>query len=89
MADPQSSPLVAEPRFTNLARVRHNATEFYIDFGQQLLDQPGVASIVAALVMTPQHAKLLAGVLTNSIEKFEAKNGEIRLPPPPPKEVVQ
>ncbi len=83
MADPKPPLAVPELRFANVARVRHTPTEFYIDFAQLSLDQPGVGNLIAALVMTPTHAKSLLKVLSDSISRYEAKNGEIRMPPPP------
>ncbi len=84
MADPDTSMQGAtEPRFTNLARVRHTSTEFYLDFARLALDQPGVANLVSALVMTPQHAKALVEALRVNISKYEAKHGAIRAPKPP------
>lgn len=36
--------------------------------------------IVQAVVMSPQHAKALAVVLTHNVEAWEQQNGEISLP---------
>lgn len=76
-----------EPRFSNVARVRHTANEFYLDFALLSLDQPGVASLVSALVLTPQHAALLVRALSENIAKYEAKHGPIRLPAAKDKEL--
>ncbi len=90
MADPKTVATVAPQHvFTNVARVRHTGSEFYLEFGQQSLDQPGVAGVVSFLVMTPQHAKLLLVALQGNIGKFEAANGEIALPPRPEKGTIQ
>ena len=90
MADPKTVATVAPQHvFTNVARVRHTGSEFYLEFGQQSLDQPGVAGVVSFLVMTPQHAKLLLVALKDNIAKFETKHGEITLPPLPDKGTVQ
>lgn len=37
--------------------------------------------VVQAVVMSPQHAKALATVLTHNIEVWEQNNGEIAVPP--------
>lgn len=90
MADlkpPQAAP--PEHRFVNVAQVRHSQTEFYLEFGQFVLNQPGVANLMASLVMTPQHAKLLLRALAENLGKFESKHGEIELPPALPKEQIQ
>ena len=83
MADPKVPQAVPEPRFTNIARVTHNATEFYLEFGQMLPAQPGAAGLIAALVMTPQHAKLLVVALSDNVSRYEAQHGEIKLPAVP------
>lgn len=81
MADPRipKPPAMAEPRFANVARVRHTAYEFYIDFALLSLDQPGVAGLVSSVVVTPQHAALLVKALRDNIAKYESKHGPIRL----------
>jgi Protein of unknown function (DUF3467) len=89
MADPKTPAVAPEPRFTNVARVRHTPNEFYLDFAQLSFDQEGMANLVSALVMTPQHAKSLAEALSGNIAKYEAANGEIRMPSKPKKESVQ
>jgi hypothetical protein len=88
MADPKP-PIIPEARFANVARVRHSPTEFYIEFGQIIHDQQGLASLVANLVMTPQHAKALQNALSDNIGKYEAAHGQIPLPPAPEKEPIQ
>jgi len=88
MADPKS-PQLPLAAFANVARVRHTAAEFYIDFGQLAMDQAGVASLISRLVMTPQHTKLLLKALTENIAKYENRYGEIEVPPPPKDEVIQ
>lgn len=85
MADPQQSQPVPEARFSNVATVRHTPAEFYLQFGQLNPDRPGMATFVASLVLTPQHAKALLQVLSDSIGKFEARFGTIAAPPPAPK----
>jgi hypothetical protein len=89
MADPKIPQAVPEPRFTNVARIRHTPAEFYIEFAQLSLDQPGVASLVSALVMTPQHAKSLLKALAENIAKYERQQGEIALPNPSQEEPMQ
>ncbi|HEU4431575.1 MAG TPA: DUF3467 domain-containing protein [Myxococcota bacterium] len=88
MADPKPVP-VPEARFTNVAFVQHTQLEFYLRFGQLVPDQPGVASLVGSLVMTPQHAKLLLAALSENIERYESRFGEIKPPPMPKPELMQ
>lgn len=68
----------AEGIYSNLAIISHSAAEFVIDFTRLL---PGVpkAKVHARIIMTPQHAKLLARALTDNINKFELQNGEIKI----------
>jgi hypothetical protein len=89
MADPKNPTTTPEPRFTNVARVRHTDTEFYLEFGQLSLDQPGVASLVSLLVMTPQHAKSLATVLSSNVDLYESRHGEIKVPTSPKPDSMQ
>lgn len=67
----------AEGIYSNLAIISHSNAEFVIDFTRVL---PGVpkAKVHARIVMTPQHAKMLARALNDNIQKFEAQNGEIK-----------
>jgi hypothetical protein len=80
MADPKNEAL-PNALFFNVMRVRHTALEFFLDFGQHVLDQPGSISLVSPpLVTTPAHAKQILGALRDNIEKYEAKYGEIAVP---------
>jgi hypothetical protein len=61
--------------------VRHTALEFFLDFGQHVLDQPGSISLVSPpMVTTPAHAKQILSALRENIAKYEAKYGEIEVP---------
>lgn len=86
----------AEGIYSNLAIISHSPAEFIIDFTRVL---PGIpkSKISARIIMTPQHAKMLANALKENIEKFEAQFGEIQVSgggpqpifgfqPPPPKD---
>ena len=49
------------------------------------VEQPGQEALserrlVQAVVMSPQHAKALAGLLDRNVQAWEQQNGEIRLP---------
>jgi hypothetical protein len=69
----------AEGTYANLAIISHSNAEFVIDFTRVL---PGVpkAKVQSRIIMTPQHTKMLLNALAENIDKFEAKNGEIRMP---------
>ncbi|MCO6473984.1 MAG: DUF3467 domain-containing protein [Melioribacteraceae bacterium] len=68
----------AEGIYSNLAIITHSPAEFIIDFTRVV---PGVpkAKVHARIITTPQHAKMLLRALTENIEKFETKFGEIKL----------
>ena len=68
----------AEGIYSNLAIITHSPAEFVIDFTRVL---PGVpkAKVLARVVMTTQHAKLLLRALEDNISKYEMKFGEIKI----------
>lgn len=68
----------AEGIYSNLAIITHSPAEFVIDFTRVL---PGVpkAKVLARIIMTAQHAKLLLRALEDNIGKFEGKFGEITI----------
>jgi hypothetical protein len=67
----------AEGIYSNLAIISHSPAEFVIDFTRVL---PGVpqAKVHARIIMTPQHAKLLARALNDNIQRYEQQHGEIK-----------
>ena len=67
----------AEGIYSNLAIITHSPAEFIIDFTRVV---PGVpkAKVHSRIITTPQHAKMLLKALTDNIEKFEARFGEIK-----------
>jgi hypothetical protein len=64
--------------YSNLAIITHSPAEFVIDFTRML---PGIpkAKVHARIIMTPQHTKMLLNALSDNIEKYEKKFGEIKL----------
>jgi len=68
----------AEGIYSNLAIITHSPAEFVIDFTRVV---PGVpkARVHARIITTPQHAKMLLRALSDNIEKFEARFGEIKV----------
>ncbi|MBI4428246.1 MAG: DUF3467 domain-containing protein [Ignavibacteriales bacterium] len=68
----------AEGIYSNLAIITHSPAEFVIDFTRVL---PGIpkAKVLARIVMTPQHTKMLLNALKDNTEKFEKKFGEIKI----------
>jgi len=66
--------------YSNIALIMHTPNEFFVNFAQIL---PGVnkSQIHTRVVMTPTHAKLLYKALGENIERHEATQGEIKVPP--------
>lgn len=82
MADPKQDQNRSLPPalYMNIMRVRHSLGEFFFDFGQGTSDNPALASFVASLVTSPQHAKLMLKALAQSVETYEGTFGEIQSP---------
>lgn len=68
----------AEGIYSNLAIITHSPAEFIIDFTRVV---PGVpkAKVHSRIITTPQHAKMLLKALTDNINKFESRFGEIKI----------
>jgi hypothetical protein len=68
----------AEGIYSNLAIITHSPAEFIVDFTRIL---PGIpkAKVHARIIMTPQHAKMLLHALSDNIDKYEKKFGEIKI----------
>lgn len=72
----QLRPELADGKYTNLAMIGHNPSEFLIDF---IFAAPGMpqAPVVSRVIMSPENAKKLMFALTDNIQKYEAQYGEI------------
>lgn len=68
----------AEGIYANLAMLTHSPTEIIIDFARVMPRSPK-ARVLARIIMTPMHAKLLHKALTDNLKKFEGQFGEIKL----------
>lgn len=68
----------AEGIYSNFAIISHSNAEFIIDFTRILPGSPK-AKVHSRIITTPQHAKMFLNALKDNIEKFEAKNGEIKI----------
>lgn len=68
----------AEGIYSNLAIISHSPAEFIVDFTRIL---PGVtkSKVLARIIMTPQHTKLLMNALIDNVTKYEQQYGEIKL----------
>jgi TPP-dependent indolepyruvate ferredoxin oxidoreductase alpha subunit len=68
----------AEGIYANLAMIMHSPTEIVIDFARAMPRTPK-ARVLARIIMTPMHAKVLVKTLEDNLKKFEAQFGEIKL----------
>ena len=68
-----------DPIYANFALISHTPSELFLDYAQIMPNTPN-AKIRARIIMTPINAKLLHRALTENLQKFEAKYGEIALP---------
>jgi len=68
----------AEGIYANLAMITHSPTEIVIDFARVMPRSPK-ARVLARIIMTPMHAKLLHNALSDNLKKFESQFGEIKV----------
>lgn len=66
-----------EGRYANYFEVGHNACEFIFDFGQYHPENEG-ARMHTRIVTGPVYARLLAELLKDAVERFEAEHGAIQ-----------
>lgn len=69
--------------YANMAFINSSPGEMVIDFAQILPHTPR-GKVMARVVMSPMHAKILQMTLAHSIATFEQQFGEIKLPHPRP-----
>lgn len=62
--------------YSNLVMITHSTSEFVLDF---ISVMPGVpkAKVVKRMILTPDHAKRLAGALQDNVKRYEDENGVI------------
>jgi hypothetical protein len=68
----------AEGTYANLAMIHNSPTETILDFARVMPRAPK-ARVVARIIMTPMHAKLLLQTLEQNIKKHEEQFGEIKI----------
>lgn len=68
----------SEGIYSNLALIVHSPQEMIIDFARVM---PGAqkTKILARIIMTPAHAKMLYMALEENIRKYENQFGKIRI----------
>ncbi len=69
--------------YANGALVSQTHSEIIIDFMQILPNTP-TGRVQTRIAMTPANAKLFLQALQQNLDRFEAKQGPITLPPTPP-----
>jgi len=72
-------PADLEPTYSNFALITFSPSEMIIDFARVLPNTPK-SKVYARVLMTPMHAKLLLNALGDSIHKYQAQFGEIKIP---------
>jgi hypothetical protein len=68
----------AEGIYANLAMIMHSPTEIIIDFARVMPRLPK-SKVLARIIMTPMHAKMLHRALSDNLKKFEGQFGEIKI----------
>jgi hypothetical protein len=68
----------AEGIYVNLAMITHSPTEIVIDFSRVMPRTPK-SRVLARVIMTPMHAKMLLSALEDNLKKFETQFGEIKV----------
>jgi len=62
-----------------LAFISHTPAEIVLDFAQVLPRMPR-GNVMARVIMSPMHAKMLQAALTQNIQNYERQFGQIKLP---------
>ena len=68
--------------YSNAVMVSQTNTEIVLDFLQIMPNDPR-ARIQSRVVMTPAGAKAFLRALSQNLERYEEKHGEIEVPPAP------
>lgn len=68
----------AEGIYANLAMITHSPTEIVVDFAR-IMPRAPKARVLARIIMTPMHAKLMHNALADNLKKYEKQFGEIKL----------
>lgn len=69
---------IAEGTYSNLTIITHSSSEFLLDFVRLMPGAPK-AKVKSRVVVTPENAKRLMLSLQESIRKYEAQQGPIKL----------
>ena len=66
--------------YCNLVMINHTETEFTLDFMYVQPQQPK-AKVRARIITSPKHTKRILNALTDNIQRYEARHGEIVVGP--------
>jgi hypothetical protein len=75
-------PKELEAVYANIAFISHTPAEMVLDFAQFLPRMPK-GNVVARVIMSPMHAKMLQLALAQNVTNYERQFGEIRMPQQP------
>jgi hypothetical protein len=64
-----------EGRYANFFQIGHNAFEFLLEFGQQEGEHNAIHT---RIYVSPQHARILANLMLDSLQQHERIFGKIR-----------
>ena len=70
------TPEVAGGTYSNFTVISHSGNEFFLDFIAVAPNMPQ-ARVVSRIIMTPENAKNLAGLLAENVRRYEATFGPI------------
>jgi len=68
----------ADGTYSNMVVITHSSSEFVLDFVRVMPGMPK-AKVKSRIILTPEHAKRLLGALQDNINRFEARNGAIKM----------
>lgn len=75
-------PSKLDATYANAVLISQTHSEIIMDFAQFLPNTPQ-ARVQSRIIMTPANAKSFLQALQTNLQNFEAKHGEIELPPKP------
>ena len=64
--------------YSNAVQVTHNKEEFVLDF-MNIFPWQKLGLLISRIILSPSHAKRLAGALQENVKKYEEQNGSIEL----------
>jgi len=65
--------------YSNVAFISHTPAEMVFDYAQVLPRMPR-GHVVARVIMSPMHAKMLQAALSQNIQNYERQFGQIKIP---------